>query len=74
MSTVQLAARVNPLLKKAIEQYCKSKGLIMNFFIQEALIDKLEELEDIEDLKKIRNEPTRKLSEVLKELGLDEKI
>ena len=33
--------------------------------------DKLEELEDIEDLKKIRCEPTRPLSEILKELALD---
>lgn len=74
MATVQLAARVNPFLKKAIEKYCKANGMIMSFFIQEALLDKLEELEDLEDIKKIRNEPSRKLSEVLRELGLNEKI
>lgn len=43
----------------------------MNRFIEEALIDKLEELEDIEDLKKIRCEATRPLGEILKDLGLD---
>jgi hypothetical protein len=46
----------------------------MNYFVQEALVDRLEELEDIEDLRKIRHEPTRPLSEVLKELKLDGKI
>ena len=43
----------------------------MNHFIQEAIIDRLEEFEDIEDLKAIRHEPTRPLSEVLAELKLD---
>ena len=74
MSVVQLTARINKTLKKAIEDYCKSRGLIMNHFIQEALLDKLEELEDIEDLKKIRHEPTRPLEEVLKELKIDDEI
>lgn len=46
----------------------------MNHFIQEALLDRLEELEDIEDLKEIRHEPTRPLSEILKELKLDGKL
>jgi hypothetical protein len=44
----------------------------MNRFIEDALIDKLEELEDIEDLKKIRCEPTRPFAEILRELKLDE--
>ena len=43
----------------------------MNHFIQEALIDRLEELEDIEELKRIRHEPTRPLSDVLQDLGLN---
>ena len=46
----------------------------MNHFIQEAIIDRLEELEDIDDLKAIRHEPTRPLSEVLAELNLDGSI
>ena len=74
MATVQINARVDPALKKAVEDYCRSRGIIMNHFIQEALLDRLEELEDIEDLKKIRHEPTRPLSEVLAELKLDGKL
>ena len=71
MSSVQISARIDEALKEAIEKYCKSRGLVMNHFIQEALLDKLEELEDIEDLKKIRHEPTRPFSEVLAELDVD---
>ena len=74
METVQISARVDPALKTAIERYCRSRGLVMNHFIQEALLDRLEELEDIEDLKKLRHEPTRPLAHVLGELKLDGKL
>jgi len=71
MATVQINARIDSSLKRAIDEYCRSHGMILNHFIQEALIDRLEELEDIEDLKRLRHEPTRPLSEVLAELDLD---
>ncbi len=58
-------------MKQAVEDICKARGLKMNRFIEEALIDKLEELEDIEDLKKLLCEPSRPLAEILKELKLD---
>ena len=74
MGTVQINARIDEVLKEAIEKYCKARGIVMNHFIQEALLDRLEELEDIEELKKIRHEPTRPLGEVLAELKLDGKI
>jgi serine/threonine protein kinase HipA of HipAB toxin-antitoxin module len=74
MATVQISARVDVALKKALDRYCRSRGIVMNHFIEEALLDRLEELEDAEDLKKIRHEPTRPLSEVLAELKLDEKL
>ncbi len=74
MGVVQISARIDERLKSAIEQYCKSRGIVMNHFVQEALLDRLEELEDIEDLKQIRHEPTRPFSDVLAELKLDDKI
>ena len=74
MGTVQINARVDESLKTAVEQYCRSRGIVMNHFIQEALLDRLEELEDTEDLKQIRHEPTRPLAEVLEELKLDGKL
>ncbi len=71
MATVQINARIDAALKKALEEYCRSRGIVMNHFIQEAILDRLEELEDVEDLKALRHEPTRPLSEVLSELNLD---
>jgi hypothetical protein len=74
MGTVQINARIDERLKKALEEYCRSRGIIMNHFIQEAILDRLEELEDIDDLKAIRHEPTRPLAEVLAELRLDGEV
>ena len=71
MPVVQINARIDAGLKKALENYCRSRGIVMNHFIQEAIIDRLEELEDVEDLKSIRHEPTRPLSEVLAQLNID---
>ena len=74
MALTQLATRIDSKVKRAIEEICEARGLKMNRFIEEALIDKLEELQDIEDLKKIRFEPTRPLNELLKDLELDGKL
>ena len=74
MGRVQLATRIDARVKSAIERLCDARGLKMNRFIEEALIDKLEELEDVEDLKTLLCEPTRPLSEILKDLKLDGKL
>ena len=74
MELAQLATRVDRRGKKAVEEVCRARGLKMNRFIEDALIDKLEELEDVEDLKAIRCEPTRPLSAILQELKLDGKL
>jgi len=74
MTQVQLATRIDARVKKAVETLCESRGLKMNRFIEEALLDKLEELEDVEDLKTLMCEPTRPLSEILKDLKLDGKL
>ena len=71
MSTVQISARIDARLKRVLDQVCRSRGIVMNHFIQEAVLDRLEEFEDVEDLKAIRHEPTRPLADVLAELKLD---
>ena len=71
MGKVQISARIDESLKTALDRYCKSRGIVMNHFIQEALLDRLEEFEEIEDLKQLRHEPTRPLAEVLGELKLN---
>jgi hypothetical protein len=71
MSSVQISARIDARVKKALDEFCRTRGIVMNHFIQEAILDRLGELADVEDLKKIRHETTRPLSEVLAELKLD---
>ena len=74
MPQKQLATRIDSAVKKAVEEVCELRGLKMNRFIEDALIDKLEELEDLEDLTRIRFEPTRTLKDVIKDLKLNGKI
>ena len=74
MSNVQIAARIDTRVKRAVDEVCRARGLKISRFVEDALLDKLEELEDVEDLKKIRREPTRPLSEVIRELGLDGEV
>ena len=71
MPTVQISARIDKRLKKVLDEVCRSRGIVMNHFIQEAVLDRLEEFEDVEDLKAIRHEPTRPLADVLAELKLN---
>jgi hypothetical protein len=74
MPLKQLATRIDADVKKAVEDICEIRGLKMNRFIEDALIDKLEELEDLEDLTRIRFEPTRPLEDVIKDLKLNGKL
>ena len=72
MPQSQLATRIDSRVKKAVEEICRARGLKMSRFIEDALLDKIEELEDIEDIKKIRHEPTKPLSSIIRDLKLDD--
>jgi hypothetical protein len=71
MAQAQLATRIDERVKGAVERICKVRGQKMNHFIEEALLDKLEELEDLEDVKCLRKEPTRPFKDVLRDLKLN---
>lgn len=68
MEQAILTARVNKKVKKLADQWCKSRGLVMAKFIEEAILDKLEEHLDLSEIECLRREPSRLFSDVLKEL------
>ena len=74
MSKVQLATKIDPGIKKALESVCQTRGLKMNRFIEEALLDKLEEMEDSLDIHKLRKEHFTPLNQVIKELKKSGKL
>ena len=74
MASVQLATRVDRKVKQALETVCEERGLKMNRFIEDAILDKLEEMADLEDLKKLRRDTFRPLGDVIADLKADGKI
>ena len=74
MAIVQLATTITAKVKRAVEKVCKMRGFKMNKFIEEALLDKLEELEDAEEITTLRQETTRPLAAILRELKADGKL
>jgi hypothetical protein len=71
---VQLGARIDRKIKQAIQSVCKEKGLKLSRFVEDALIDKLEEMVDASEVAKLRREPSRPLGEVLEALGIDARV
>lgn len=68
MSQVQLATKIDGRVKKSMVAVCESRGLKINRFIEDAILDKIEELEDLEDLHKLRHESFRPLEQVMRDL------
>ncbi len=68
---VQLGARIDRKIKQAIQSVCNAKGLKLSRFVEDALLDKLEEMVDASEIAKLRREPSRPLSEVLRALGIN---
>lgn len=68
MVLAQLGARIDKKVKLAVKKTCRVRGLKMNRFVEDAIIEKLEEMEDVEDLDALRKEPRRLLTDILKEM------
>ena len=59
MGTKQLATKIDGSIKDALDAFCEERGLKINRFIEDAILDKIEEFEDVSDIKKIRKEGAR---------------
>lgn len=74
MGAKQLATKIDEDIKDALDSFCEKRGLKINRFLEDAILDKLEEYEDISDLRKLRNETFRPLDQILKELKSSGKL
>jgi hypothetical protein len=74
MALSQIAVRVDSRLKRAVDEACRARGMKLTRFVQDALLDKLEEIADAEDLPRLRREPTRPLRDLIRDLGLDGEV
>ena len=72
MARVTFATQIDERIKEAVEASCTARGLKINRFVEEALLDKVEELEDIQFLRSIRREASRPISRLIRDLELDD--
>ncbi len=64
--TSTLSTIINSDVKHAAVAFCKKKGLKLRYFIEEALLDQLEDEIDVEAYRKRKNEECIPLEQVLK--------
>ena len=64
-----ISARVDKRVKALVSKWCKAHGLVMAKFVEDAILDKLEEAGDLAKIAALRREPTRPFREVMKELS-----
>ena len=74
MTTKQLVTKIDKNIKDALDSFCEERGLKINKFLEDAIMDKLEEYEDVSDSRKLRSESFRSFEEVLKELKANGKL
>jgi hypothetical protein len=74
MGTKQLATKIDERIKDALDTFCEERGLKINRFLEDAILDKIEEYEDLTDLRKLRRESFRSLDDVLKDFKKSGKI
>lgn len=74
MAAKQLATKIDETIKDALDAFCEENGLKINRFLEDAILDKIEEYEDLSDLRKLRAESFRSFDDVLKDLKKSGKL
>lgn len=60
-----LSTIIDANVKKAVTQFCKSRGIKLRHFIEQSLFEQLEDAIDLEAYRKRRFEETIPLSQIL---------
>lgn len=71
MPLVNFRVQIDSSLAKAVDDYCRVRGIVKSRFVAQLLSDHFEDLEDCEEVERRLAEPTRRLQDVLRELNLD---
>ena len=74
MGAKQFATKIDEKVKKALDDFCEERGVKIGRFVEDAILDKLEEYEDLSELRKLRRESFRPFDQVLSDLKSDGKI
>jgi predicted DNA-binding protein len=74
MGAKQLATKIDEDIKEALDRYCEKHGLKIGHFVEDAILDKLEDYEDLSDLRKLRGNAFKDFDVVIKELKNNGKI
>lgn len=74
MASRQLATKIDARVKDALDRFCEERGFKINRFVEDAILDKLEEFEDVSDIRQLRKEAFRPFDEVIRELKLSGKL
>ena len=64
--TAYISLKFSAKLKSVLMQFCRKRGLKINHFIQEAILERLEDEDDLAVYKKRRHEKRISLEELLK--------
>lgn len=64
--TATLSTIIDERVKKAAAEFCKKRGIKLRYFIEQAMIEQLEDEIDLEAYRQRRNEETVPLEEILK--------
>lgn len=68
MNETKLSTIISKPIKDAVTVFCKKNGLKLKNFIEEALLERLEEQMDIEDIKSRKKEPTVSFEQIFKRM------
>lgn len=74
MSKAQLATKIDEDIKDALVEYCENSGLKIRRFLEEAILDKLEELQDHAEIASLRRDKTVDFEDVIHRLKKSGKL
>jgi hypothetical protein len=66
MKTTSLSTVIGAPVKNAVVEFCRRKGLKLRHFIEEALLERLEDELDLETYRTRKNEDTVPFEEILR--------